>query len=72
MVLLIDTVCTRMGGDSFATILKGMMPLIRSKVAEVDGKTIETISNIMAQAFEKVSDPKVSEADFREWLEFKE
>jgi hypothetical protein len=51
-------------------IFMGMMPLIRSKVNEVDEKTLQQLSNIMAQAFEKVSDPNVSESEFSEWLKF--
>ena len=70
MVALIDTVGTRMGSDGFGSILKGMMPLIRSKVREVDEPILQNLCNIMAQAFEKVSDPNVSEADFSEWLKF--
>lgn len=60
-----------MGGDSpMSAMLSGMMPLIRSKINEVDERTLSTLSNVMAQAFEKVSDPKVSESDFEEWLKF--
>jgi len=70
MVALIDTVTQRMGGDGMGAILKGMMPLIRSKVNEVEEPTLQNLCNIMAQAFEKVSDPNVSEADFAEWLKF--
>jgi hypothetical protein len=70
MIALIDTVKTRMGSDGISGIMTGMMPLIRSKVNEVDEKTLQQISNIMAQAFEKVSDPNVSEAEFTEWLKF--
>jgi len=70
MVALIDTVKTRMGSDGFSSILSGMMPLIRSKVNEVNETQLQQISNIMAQAFEKVSDPNVSESDFAEWLRF--
>lgn len=51
-------------------MLMGMMPLIRSKLDEVDEKTLATLANVMAQAFEKVSDPAVSEAEFQEWLKF--
>ena len=72
MTLLIDTVASRMGGDGMGSILKGMMPLIRSKVNDVDEKTLQQISNLMAQAFEKVSDPTVTESDFAEWLKFDE
>ena len=61
-----------MGSDGFSGILSGMMPLIRSKVNEVDEKTLQQISNIMAQAFEKVSDPTISEANFSEWLKFED
>lgn len=53
-----------------AGMLMGMMPLIRSKIDEVDEKTLATLANIMAQAFEKVSDPSVSETEFEEWLKF--
>lgn len=53
-----------------SAMLMGMMPLIRSKVDEVDEKTIATLCNVMAQAFEKVSDSSVSEAEFKEWLQF--
>lgn len=71
MTALIDTVRTRMGGDSpMSAMLMGMMPLIRSKINEVDEKTIQTLSNVMAQAFEKVSDEKVTEEEFAEWLKF--
>jgi len=70
MVALIDTVGMRMGNDGMGSIIKGMMPLIRSKVNNVDEKTLQQITNLMAQAFEKVSDPNVSEADFTEWLKF--
>lgn len=71
MVLLIDTVRTRMGGDSpMSAMLMGMMPLIRSKVNEVDEKNLKQLANIMAQAFEKVSDDDVTESDFSEWLKF--
>lgn len=59
-----------MGGDSFSGILMGMMPLVRSKVNEVEEVQLQQIANIMAQAFDKVSDPKVSESDFAEWLKF--
>lgn len=60
-----------MGGNSpMAGMLMGMMPLIRSKIDEVDEKTLATLANIMAQAFEKVSDPSVSETEFEEWLKF--
>lgn len=61
-----------MGSDAtpITSILSGMMPLIRSKVNEVDEKTLQNVSNVLAQAFEKVSDPSVSESDFAEWLKF--
>jgi hypothetical protein len=71
MVQLIDTVRTKMGGDSpMSAMLMGMMPLIRSKVNEVDDKTLRQLCTIMAQAFEKVSDESVTEDDFAEWLKF--
>lgn len=71
MIALIDTVRTKMGGDNpMSAMLMGMMPLIRSKVNDVDEKTIQQLANVMAQAFEKVSSPDVSEAEFREWLQF--
>lgn len=70
MVALIDTVRTRMGDGPMVSMMLGMMPLIRSKVNEVDPQTLQQLCNIMAQAFEKVSDPNVSEADFSEWLKF--
>lgn len=54
------------------SMMLGMMPLIRSKVNEVDEKTIAQLANIMAQAFEKVSDPSVTESDFAEWLKFED
>jgi hypothetical protein len=61
-----------MGSDAspMSSILAGMMPLIRSKVNDVDEHTLQNVSNILAQAFEKVSDPNVSESDFSEWLKF--
>ena len=60
-----------MGGDSpMSAMLMGMMPLIRSKVNEVEPATLKQLSNIMAQAFDKVSDDSVSESDFAEWLKF--
>ena len=60
-----------MGGDNpMSAMLMGMMPLIRSKVVDVDESTIQNLSNVMAQAFEKVSDPNVTEDDFAEWLKF--
>jgi len=62
-----------MGHDNpMAGMLMGMMPLIRSKVNDVEPKVLENLCNIMAQAFEKVSDPTVSEKDFEEWLKFEE
>lgn len=70
MVALIDTVRTRMGDGPMVSMMLGMMPLIRSKVNEVDETTLQNLCNLMAQAFEKVSDPNVSEADFAEWLKF--
>lgn len=72
MVLLISTVGVKMGSDAgpLTSILAGMMPLIRSKMNEVDEKTLQTIANIMAQAFEKVSDPDISESEFAVWLKF--
>lgn len=72
MVMLISTVGVKMGSDTgpLTSILAGMMPLIRTKVGEVDEKTLQTIANIMAQAFEKVSNPEVSESEFAEWLKF--
>ena len=51
-------------------MLVGMMPLIRSKINEVDPTILKQLSNIMAQAFEKVSDDSVAESDFAEWLKF--
>jgi hypothetical protein len=61
-----------MGSDvsPISSILAGMMPLIRTKVNDIDETSLQNVSNILAQAFEKVSDPKVSEADFSEWLKF--
>jgi len=59
-----------MGDGPMVSMMLGMMPLIRSKVNEVDEKTLENLCSIMAQAFDKVSDPKVSESDFSEWLKF--
>lgn len=71
MVMLIDTVRTKMGGDNpMSAMLMGMMPLIRSKIGDVDDKTIKQLSTVMAQAFDKVSDDQVSESDFAEWLKF--
>jgi len=59
-----------MGDGPMVSMMLGMMPLIRSKVNEVDPQTLQQLCNIMAQAFEKVSDPTVSEAEFNEWLKF--
>jgi hypothetical protein len=60
-----------MGRDNpMSGMLLGMMPLIRSKVNDIDAPTLERLCNIMAQAFEKVSDPNVSESEFQEWLQF--
>jgi len=72
MVQLISLVGTKMGSDAspISSILAGMMPLIRSKVDDVDETTLKNVSNVLAQAFEKVSDPSVSESDFAEWLKF--
>jgi hypothetical protein len=55
-------------GSPFGPILIGMMPLIRQKIGEVDEKQLATLCNIMAQAFEKVSDSNVSEDEFSEWM----
>lgn len=55
-------------GSPFSSILSGMMPLIRQKMNEVDEKQLQTLCNVMAQAFEKVSDPNVSEEEFSEWM----
>lgn len=58
-----------MGGTTpFSSILSGMMPLIRQKINEVDEKQLQTLCNVMAQAFEKVSDPSITEAEFTEWM----
>ena len=57
-------------GSPMSGMLMGMMPLIRSKLAEVDEKSLSTLANVMAQAFEKVSDPAVTEKEFEEWLKF--
>lgn len=70
MIGLIDLVRTRMGDGPMVSMMLGMMPLIRSKVNEVDEKTLQNLCSIMAQAFDKVSDPNVSESDFAEWLKF--
>jgi len=71
MIALIDMVRTRMGNDGpMVGMMLGMMPLIRSKVNDVEPKTLEQLCSIMAQAFDKVSDPKISESDFAEWLKF--
>lgn len=71
MIALIDTVRGKMGdGSPMSAMLMGMMPLIRSKVNEIDTATLKQLSNVMAQAFEKVSDDDVSESDFQEWLKF--
>jgi hypothetical protein len=71
MAQLISTVNTKMGsGSPMSGMLMGMMPLIRSKLAEVDEKSLSTLANVMAQAFEKVSDPAVTEKEFEEWLKF--
>lgn len=71
MEALISTVCGKMGNNSpISMMFVGMMPLIRTKLNEIDEKTLQNISNVMAQAFEKVSDPEVSESDFAEWLKF--
>lgn len=71
MIALIDTVRTKMGdGSPMSAMLMGMMPLIRSKVNEVDETTMKTLSNVMAQAFDKVSDDSVTEQEFAEWLKF--
>lgn len=53
-----------------SAMLMGMMPYIRTKIDEVDEKTLSHLANVMAQAFEKVSDSSVSEAEFAEWLKF--
>lgn len=71
MIALIDTVRTKMGdGSPMSAMLMGMMPLVRSKLNEVDSATLKQLSNVMAQAFDKVSDDSVSEQDFAEWLKF--
>lgn len=53
-----------------SAMLMGMMPLIRSKIGDVDDKTIKQLCTVMAQAFDKVSDETVSESEFAEWLKF--
>lgn len=71
MALLISMVNTKMGsGSPMAGMLMGMMPLIRSKLDEVDEKSLSTLANVMAQAFEKVSDSAITEKEFEEWLKF--
>lgn len=71
MGLLIGAINSKMGsGSPMGGMLMGMMPLIRSKIDEVDENTLATLANIMAQAFEKVSDPTVNESEFTEWLKF--
>lgn len=52
-----------------SAMLSGMMPLFRMKLGEIDEHQLETLANVLAQAFEKVSDPTVSESEFKEWLE---
>ena len=57
-------------GNPMGAMLSGMMPYVRTKLDEVDEKTLSTLANVMAQAFEKVSDSSVSESEFQEWLKF--
>lgn len=69
MIALIDLVRDKMGSDSpMSAMLRGMMPLVRSKINEVEDKNLKQLATIMAQAFDKVSDDAVSESDFAEWL----
>jgi len=71
MALLIGAVNLKMGKDTpVMAMFAGMMPYIRTKLDEVDESSLASLANIMAQAFEKVSDPQVSESDFQEWLKF--
>lgn len=71
MGLLIGAINSKMGnGNPMGAMLLGMMPYIRTKLDEVDENTLSTIANLMAQAFEKVSDNKVSESEFELWLRF--
>ena len=71
MGLLIGAINSKMGnGNPMGAMLMGMMPYIRTKLDEVDEKNLSTLANLMAQAFEKVSDSSVSESDFNEWLKF--
>lgn len=70
MGLLISTVAGKMGDGPLTAMFGAMMPLIRTKLAQADEKSLATLSNIMAQAFEKVSDNSVSESEFVEWLKF--
>jgi len=58
-----------MGDTPMSAMLSGMMPLFRMKLGEIDEHQLETLANVLAQAFEKVSDPTVSESEFKEWLE---
>jgi hypothetical protein len=70
MAALIGAVNNKMGGGAnpMSAMLMGMMPYIRTKIDEIDEKTLSHLANVMAQAFEKVSDPAVSESEFTEWL----
>lgn len=71
MGLLIGAVNSKMGnGNPMGAMLLGMMPYIRTKLDEVDEKSLSTLANLMAQAFEKVSDSSVSESEFEQWLKF--
>jgi len=59
-----------MGNDNpMSAMFTGMMPLIRTKLGDIDEHQLETLANVLAQAFEKVSDPAVSVSEFKEWLE---
>lgn len=49
-------------------MLTGMMPLVETKIMEVSPENMEALAKIMAESFQRVSNPEYSVAEFDTWL----
>lgn len=61
-----------MGGSNGVSpmvgMLAGMMPLVQTKVMEVEPETMAALATLMAESFSRVANKDYSLSEFENWL----
>lgn len=59
------------GGNGISPMMgmiAGMMPLVQTKVMEVEPATMEALATLMAESFSRVANKDYSVSEFETWL----